>query len=138
MAEQEVKAIFSADTSGITSGAREAVMAMQSVKTGAGGISDAVSTSMSAIGKTMIGVGAATTAMGIKAVKGFGDFAASLNKAAIIAGGTSKEINGLSDVANRLGAELPISAQDAANAMVAMARDGASISTIKKRIPSNS
>lgn len=135
MAEQEVKAIFSADTSGITSGAREAVRAMQSVKTGASSISDAVSASMSAIGKTMIGVGAATTAMGVKAVKGFGDFEASLNKAAVIAGGTSKDINGLADVANRLGAELPLSAQDAADAMVAMARDGASISTIKKEFP---
>ena len=135
MAEQEVKAIFSADTSGITSGAREAVRAMQSVKTGASSISDAVSASMSAIGKTMVGVGAATTAMGVKAVKGFGDFEASLNKAAVIAGGTSKDINGLADVANRLGAELPLSAQDAADAMVAMARDGASIGTIKKEFP---
>lgn len=135
MAEQEVKAIFSADTSGITSGAREAVRAMQSVKTGASSISDAVSDSMKAVGKTMVGVGAATTAMGVKAVKGFGDFEASLNKAAVIAGGTSKDINGLADVANRLGAELPLSAQDAADAMVAMARDGASISTIKAEFP---
>lgn len=135
MAEQEVKAIFSADTSGITSGAREAVNAMQSVKSSTSGLSDAISASTSAIGKTMIGVGAATTAMGVKAVKGFGDFEASLNKAAVIAGGTSKDINGLADVANRLGAELPISAQDAANAMVAMARDGASISTIKAEFP---
>ena len=50
--------------------------------------------------------GAATTAMGVKAVKGFGDFEASLNKAAIVAGGTSKDIAGLADVANKMGKEL--------------------------------
>lgn len=135
MAEQEVKAIFTADTSGITSGARQAINSMQSVKDSSSSLSSAISTATSAIGKTMIGVGAATTAMGVKAVKGFGDFEASLNKAAVIAGGTSKDIGGLADMANRLGAELPLSAKDAADAMVAMARDGASISTIKKEFP---
>lgn len=135
MAEQEVKAIFTADTSGITSGARQAINSMQSVKDSSSSLSSAISTATGAIGKTMIGVGAATTAMGVKAVVGFGDFESSLNKAAVIAGGTSKDIGGLADVANRLGAELPLSAQDAANAMVAMARDGASISTIKKEFP---
>ena len=70
--------------------------------------------------------------VGVKAVKGFGDFEASLNKAAIVAGGTSKDIEGLADVANRMGKDLPLSAQDAADAMIVMAQNGASLETIKK------
>ncbi|WP_273726165.1 phage tail tape measure protein [Leuconostoc mesenteroides] len=91
--------------------------------------------SLENVGKFMTVAGAAVTAIGIKSVKSFGDFQSSLNKAAVIAGGTSKDIQGLADVANHMGAVLPISAQDAADAMVAMARDGASISTIKKEFP---
>ena len=89
----------------------------------------------SSIGKTLAITGAAITAVGIKSLSGFGSFQASLNKAAVIAGGTSKDIQGLSDVANKMGADLPLSAKDAADAMVAMARDGASIGTIKKEFP---
>ena len=135
MAEQEVQAIFTADISGITSGAQSAIKSMQSVQSSTKSVSDSVSATTSAIGKSMIGVGTATTIMGVKALKGYGDFEASLNKAAVIAGGTSKDIQGLADVANKMGAELPLSAQDAADAMVAMARDGASIGTIKKEFP---
>ena len=91
--------------------------------------------SLENVGKFMTVAGAAVTAIGIKSVKSFGDFQSSLNKAAVIAGGTSKDIQGLADVANHMGAVLPLSAQDAADAMVAMARDGASISTIKKEFP---
>ena len=87
--------------------------------------------SLENVGKFMAVAGAAVTAIGIKSVKSFGDFQSSLNKAAIIAGGTSKDIQGLADVANHMGAVLPISAQDAADAMVAMARDGASLETRK-------
>lgn len=90
---------------------------------------------LAGVGKAMTVAGAATTAMGIKSVKSFGNFQQSLNQAAVIAGGTSKDISGLADVANRMGAELPLSAQDAAAAMVAMARDGASIGIIKKEFP---
>lgn len=90
---------------------------------------------LAGVGKAMTVAGAATTAMGIKSVKSFGNFQQSLNQAAVIAGGTSKDISGLADVANRMGAELPLSAQDAAAAMVAMARDGALIGTIKKEFP---
>lgn len=90
---------------------------------------------LSTVGKTLMGTGAAITAVGVKSLKGFGDFQASLNQAAVIAGGTSKDIKGLADVANKMGADLPLSAKDAADAMVAMARDGASISTIKAEFP---
>lgn len=87
------------------------------------------------IGKTLAVTGAAITAIGVKSMNGFGDFQSSLNKAAVIAGGTSKDIQGLADVANKMGADLPLSAKDAADAMVAMARDGASINTIKSEFP---
>ena len=65
---------------------------------------------LAGVGKAMTVAGAATTAMGIKSVKSFGNFQQSLNQAAVIAGGTSKDISGLADVANRMGAELPLSA----------------------------
>ena len=91
--------------------------------------------SLANVGKFMAVAGAGVTAIGIKSVKSFGDFQSSLNKAAVIAGGSSKDIQGLADVANHMGAVLPLSAKDAADAMVAMARDGASISTIKKEFP---
>lgn len=87
------------------------------------------------IGTGMMAAGAATTAMGIKSVKSFGNFQASLNKAAVVAGGTSKDISGLADVANRMGAELPLSAQDSADAMIEMAAAGADVATIKKTFP---
>lgn len=87
------------------------------------------------VGKTLAVTGAAVTALGVKALTSFGSFEQSLNQAAVIAGGTSKDIQGLADVANKMGADLPLSAKDAADAMVAMARDGASISTIKEEFP---
>ena len=86
-------------------------------------------------GAAMTATGAAITAFGVGSLKDFGSFEASLNKAAVVAGGTSKDIDGLADVANRMGAELPISAQDAANAMVEMARNGAGLEDIKKQFP---
>lgn len=94
-----------------------------------------VNEKMQGVGKAMTVAGAATTAMGVKAVSGFGKFQASLNQAAVIAGGTSKNIGELADVANHMGAVLPISAQDAADAMVEMARNGASLDDIKKQFP---
>ena len=83
-----------------------------------------VSKNYGAIGKAMVGVGAATTAMGVSSLKSFGQFQQSLNTAAVVAGGTAKDISGLSDVANKMGADLPLSAQEASDAMVAMARKG--------------
>lgn len=94
-----------------------------------------VSKNYGAIGKAMVGVGAATTAMGVSGLKSFGQFQQSLNTAAVVAGGTAKDISGLSDVANKMGADLPLSAQEASDAMVAMARNGASVGQIKEQFP---
>lgn len=92
-------------------------------------------THLSGVGKAMTVAGAATTAMGVTGVKSFGQFQASLNQAAVVAGGTSKDIDGLSDVANRMGAVLPLSAQESADAMIEMARNGASIKDLKEQFP---
>lgn len=123
-----VKAILSAVDTSFSSTIARAGQATES-------FGQSVNRHMQGVGNAMIAAGTATTAMGVKAVKGFGSFQSSLNQAAVIAGGTAKDIDGLSDVANHMGAILPISAQDAADAMVAMARDGASIGTIKKEFP---
>ena len=123
-----VRAILSAVDSSFSSTLARAGQATQS-------FGSAVNQKMNGVGKAMTVAGAATTAMGVKAVKGFGDFQSSLNQAAVIAGGTSKNIGELADVANHMGAVLPISAQDAADAMVEMARNGASLDDIKKQFP---
>lgn len=129
MAESySVRAILSAVDSSFSSTLARAGQATQN-------FGSSVNQKMQGVGKAMTVAGAATTAMGVKALKGFGDFQSSLNQAAVIAGGTSKNIGELADVANRMGAELPISARDAAAAMVEMARNGASIGEIKKQFP---
>lgn len=123
-----VRAVLSAVDSSFSSTLARAGRATQN-------FGSAVNQKMHGVGKAMTVAGAATTAMGVKAVKGFGDFQSSLNQAAVIAGGTSKNIGELADVANHMGAVLPISAQDAADAMVEMARNGASLDDIKKQFP---
>lgn len=123
-----VTAILSAVDRGFSSVMDKAATATKS-------LGSTVQEKMGGIGKAVTVAGAATTAMGVSALKSYGSFKQSLNQAAVIAGGTAKDIGGLADVANRMGAELPLSAQDAADAMVAMARDGASIGTIKKEFP---
>ncbi|CAH1856722.1 phage tail tape measure protein [Convivina praedatoris] len=136
MAEQyEVKAVYSADTSQFLAGTQTAINGMSNFAGKASSSFSNISDYAGKMGKAMTVAGAATTAIGMKSLKSFGDFEASLNKAAVIAGGTSKDIQGLSDVANKMGADLPLSAQNAADAMVAMARDGASIDTIKQEFP---
>ena len=129
MAESySVRAILSAVDSSFSSTLARAGQATQN-------FGSAVDQKMQGVGKAMTVAGAATTAMGVKAVSGFGKFQTSLNQAAVIAGGTSKNIGELADVANHMGAVLPISAQDAADAMVEMARNGASLDDIKKQFP---
>lgn len=123
-----VTAILSAVDRGFSSAMDKAATATKS-------LGNTVQEKMGGIGKAVTVAGAATTAMGVSALKSYGTFEQSLNQAAVIAGGTSKDIDGLAKVANKMGKDLPLSAQDAANAMVAMARDGASIGTIKKEFP---
>ena len=79
--------------------------------------------------------GLAITGLGISSLKNYGDFQNSLNKAAVVAGGTAKDIKGLADVANDMGRSLPISAKQSADAMIGMAQNGASLSQLKKQYP---
>lgn len=98
-----------------------------------------VGTVMSGIGKASTVAGLAIGAMAASSIKSYGDFQNSINQAAIIAGSSTKDLKGnmndLEKEAVALGQQLPISAQDAGNAMVEMARNGASISDLKKEFP---
>lgn len=109
--------------------------ALQSAGQAVQSFGDNVQSKLNGVGKAMTVAGAATTAMGMKSLKSFGQFQQSLNTAAVVAGGTAKDINGLADVANKMGADLPLSAQDASDAMVEMARNGASVGQIKEQFP---
>ena len=140
-----IEAILSAQDrmSGVVSKASGAVSKFGSATASAVGKSTGVvSNATESVGKfskktgtAMTGAGAAITTFGVGSLKQFGDFQMSLNKAAVVAGGTSKDINGLADVANKMGAVLPISAKDAADAMIEMAQNGASLDDIKKQFP---
>lgn len=130
-----VEAKLVADLGGYTSNMSKAAAQMSALERTSSSATSKISEHLNSLGKGMVVAGAAITAIGVKSLKSFGDFQTSLNQAAVIAGGTSKDIKGLADVANKMGADLPLSAKDAADAMVAMARDGASIGTIKKEFP---
>ena len=123
-----VQAVLSAVDNGFTSTFNTATNTAMSM-------GEKVSSSLKTIGNVTSIVGAATTAMGVAGLKSFGQFQQSLNTAAVVAGGTSKDIKGLSDVANKMGADLPISAQQASEAMTEMARNGASVGQIKQQFP---
>lgn len=123
-----VQAILSAVDNGFTSTLNTAANTAMSM-------GEKVNASLKTVGNAISLAGAATTAMGVAGLKSFGQFQQSLNTAAVVAGGTSKDIQGLSDVANKMGADLPISAQQASEAMVEMARNGASVSQIKEQFP---
>ncbi|OYS01795.1 phage tail tape measure protein [Lactobacillus johnsonii] len=123
-----IVAVLSAIDQGFTAGLDAAAAKAKSFSEGS-------KISMEDIGTGMTVAGAAVTAMGVKSLDSFGKFEASLNQAAVVAGGTAKDIGQLDDLANKMGADLPLSAQDCADAMIEMARNGASIGDIKKQFP---
>lgn len=123
-----IVAVLSAIDQGFTSGLDAAAAKAKSFSEGS-------KISMEDIGTGMTVAGAAVAAMGVKSLDSFGKFEASLNQAAVVAGGTAKDIGQLDDLANKMGADLPLSAQDCADAMIEMARNGASIGDIKKQFP---
>ena len=123
-----IVAVLSAIGKGFTAGLDAAAAKAESFSNGS-------KLSMEGIGTGMTVAGAAITAMGVTSIKSFGQFEASLNQAAVVAGGTAKDIGQLDDLANKMGADLPLSAQDCADAMIEMARNGASIGDIKKQFP---
>ena len=131
----DVEAVLKANVTQFSSGIKEAESLFDSLLNKSNSTMDKLSSGISAAGKAITGIGLGTTAIGVSAAKGFGEFQANLNKAAVVAGGTSKNINELADVANRMGAELPISANEAAQAMIEMAQNGADLNKIKTQFP---
>lgn len=126
--DYDIRAVLSAVDNGFTAGLDAAAAKAQA-------FADGSTISMKSIGTGMTVAGAAVTAMGVKSITSFGQFEASLNKAAVVAGGTAKDIGQLDDLANKMGADLPLSAQDCADAMIEMARNGAGIKDIKEQFP---
>lgn len=126
--DYDIRAVLSAVDNGFTAGLDAAAAKAQA-------FADGSTLSMKSIGTGMTVAGAAITAMGVKSITSFGQFEASLNKAAVVAGGTAKDIGQLDDLANKMGADLPLSAQDCADAMIEMARNGAGIKDIKEQFP---
>lgn len=113
-----------------------------SVKAGTDAASNAgqrVGGAMASIGKASMIAGVAVGAMAAGAIKSYGTFQESINKAAVIAGSSNKSLKGdmkdLETEALSLGKTLPISAEDAGNAMIEMARNGASIKDLKTEFP---
>lgn len=126
--DYDIRAVLSAVDNGFTAGLDAAAAKAQA-------FADGSTLSMKSIGTGMTVAGAAVTAMGVKSITSFGQFEASLNQAAVVAGGTAKDIGQLDDLANKMGADLPLSAQDLADAMIEMARNGAGIKDIKEQFP---
>ncbi|WPP12590.1 phage tail tape measure protein [Lacticaseibacillus paracasei] len=113
-----------------------------SVKAGTDAASNAgqrVGGAMASIGKASTIAGVAVGAMAAGAIKSYGTFQESINKAAVIAGSSNQSLKGdmkdLEAEALSLGKTLPISAEDAGNAMIEMARNGASIKDLKTEFP---
>ena len=131
----DVEAVLKANVTQFSSGIKEAESMFDSLLNKSNSTMDKLASGISVAGKAMTGIGLGATAIGVTAAKGFGEFQMNLNKAAVVAGGTSKNINELADVANRMGAELPISANEAAQAMIEMAQNGADLDKIKTQFP---
>lgn len=131
----DVEAVLKANVTQFSSGIKEAESLFDSLLNKSNSTMDKLASGISVAGKAITGIGLGTTAIGVSAAKGFGEFQMNLNKAAVVAGGTSKNINELADVANRMGAELPISANEAAQAMIEMAQNGADLNKIKTQFP---
>lgn len=130
-----VSAVFEANLTSFMAGITTAMNGMSQFENKTNQSTNNASNSLKTVGKAMTITGAATTALGVSALKSYGTFSQTMNQAAVVAGGTSKDIGGLTKVAEDMGDKLPVSAQEAANAMLSMARDGASLSTIKKEFP---
>lgn len=131
----DVEAVLKANVTQFSRGIKEAESMFDSLLNKSNSTMDKLASGISVAGKAITGIGLGTTAIGVSAAKGFGEFQMNLNKAAVVAGGTSKNINELADVANRMGAELPISANEAAQAMIEMAQNGADLNKIKTQFP---
>ena len=128
MAEDSVRAVLSVVNDDFIAGFKQSISTVEDFNA-------KLKEHMNNVGNMLSIGGGAITAFGENAMKSYGNFEAQLNKAAVVAGGTSKDIKGLSDVANEMAKDLPLDAQAAGNAMVGMAQNGAGIKQIKDYFP---
>lgn len=91
---------------------------------------------ISGIGNALMPVSAAIVGMGAASVKAFVGFDSAVTSAGAKAGATHDEMLKLRDVAKQLGADFPISATQAAEAMDGLAASGMNASQIMSSLPS--
>lgn len=104
---------------------------------------DSAASKMKSTGKTMAGVGAGLTAgitaplvgIGISSVKTAAEFETSMNVLQSATGSSGKEMDSLSGLAKKLGADTVFSANEAADAMLELGKSGQSTSEIMKTVP---
>lgn len=132
MESYSVQAVLSAVDRNFSKAFKDAANSTQTLQQSSG-------KALTAVGKSSTLVGAAVGVMAGNAIKSYGDFQNSINQAAVIGGSSNKSLSGdmkgLEKVALSLGKTLPVSADDAAQAMVEMARNGASVGELKKEFP---
>lgn len=132
MESYSVQAVLSAVDRNFSKAFKDAANSTQTLQQSSG-------KALTAVGKSSALVGVAVGVMAGKAIKSYGDFQNSINQAAVIGGSSNKSLSGdmkgLEKVALSLGKTLPVSADDAAQAMVEMARNGASVGELKKEFP---
>lgn len=128
MADDRVRAVLSVVNDDFVDGFKQSLSAVEDFNA-------KLKEHMNNVGNMLSIGGGAITAFGENAMKNYGSFEAQLNKAAVVAGGTSEDIKGLSDVANEMAKDLPLDAQQAGEAMVGMAQNGAGIKQIKDYFP---
>ncbi len=83
--------------------------------------------------KLLIGlgaIGAAFTALGVKAIKSFGEFDRQIKRVQVLAGGTQKDFERLADTAFKLGSSTAFSAQEVAEAFEEFAKAGFNVNQI--------
>lgn len=128
MADHQSRVILSLIDKNFSSGLKSAIGAARN-------FGSSVKEHLNNAGTAATAAGGAITAFGMSSLKSFGDTQTQLNKAAITAGGTSKNIGELAAVANKMGKDLPLSAEDASKAMVGMAQNGANLKQLKDQFP---
>lgn len=135
----EVAGTFTANIAPFQAAMGKLKASVKSAIAAASNSSQRIGGAMQKIGKASTVVGVAIGAMSVSAIKSYGDFQESINKAAVIAGSSNKSLKGdmkaLEAEALSMGKTLPISAEDAGNAMIEMARNGASIKDLKTEFP---
>lgn len=135
----EVAGTFTANIAPFKAAMGKMAASVKAAIAAASNSSQRIGGAMQKIGKTSTVAGVAIGAMSVSAIKSYGTFQESINKAAVIAGSSNKSLKGdmkdLEAEALSMGKTLPISAEDAGNAMIEMARNGASIKDLKTEFP---